>query len=79
VPSFCLPWHIVDGEIAKMTDEERRIALCDKLHRKGFIVAGEEIMKMQRQIERLAKENQELKSALDYAWRRIEAETGAKE
>jgi hypothetical protein len=42
-------------------------------------VALRQIGKASYEIERLAEENRKLKGSLDYAWRRIEAETGAKE
>jgi hypothetical protein len=58
-----------------MTDEERK-KLCAELGDKYYGSLGR---KAADEIEWLVEENRKLKQNLDYAWRRIEAETGAVE
>jgi hypothetical protein len=62
VCGFCLRWHIVNGEVAKMTDEERR-ELIAYLRNPGHDFRGdkalaEEIIVAANEIERLAEELQ---------------------
>jgi hypothetical protein len=66
-----------------MTDEERQ-KLCDELRNRSDDWLPERLRTDVRgiaadEIERLAEENRQLKRSLDYAWRRIKAETGAVE
>jgi DNA primase catalytic subunit len=68
VCGFCLRWHIADGEVAKMTDEERR-ELIAYLRNPGHDFRGdkalaEEIIVAANEIERLGRERDMLSNAL---------------
>jgi DNA primase catalytic subunit len=76
VPGFCLCWHIADGEVAKMTDEERR-ELVAYLRNPGHDFRGdkalaEEILVAADEIERLAGQLRKSRARV----RELETEAG---
>lgn len=60
-------------------DEIERLNLEIRNERDVRAEAERGCVSMAKEIERLVEENRKLKGSLDYAWRRIEAETGAVE
>jgi hypothetical protein len=59
VSGVCLRWYLVNGEIAKVTDEERH-ALCKILH----TMEPWPCKQAASEIERLAAENERLQNEL---------------
>jgi hypothetical protein len=61
----CLCWHLTNGEIAKVTDEERQ-KLCEALRRRAELgpVRVPMCSEAADEIERLAAENERLQNEL---------------